>query len=156
APVASLKIPKTFSPPPSRPLPSGGAPGISDDGAPMAGSTSAAPNQAALAIVGLNPANTNNLPAPPGSHDAGFSARPGERPSGGAGSVSGAGLLGVPNLLVRGGGPPDASATRVSALGLSPTSRENLALAAKTVPPGPPPPPPESSAKGALRVTESP
>jgi hypothetical protein len=155
APVTGVKLPKTFSAPPSRPLARGGAPGISDEGAPLAGSNSAAPNQASLAIVGLNPANTSNLPSPPGSHDAGFSAGPEKRPSGGAGSVSGAGLLGVPNLLVRGGGPPDASATRVSALGLAPTSRENLALAAKTAAPGPPPPPPES-VKGAMRVTEAP
>jgi protein TonB len=68
-------------------------------------------------------------------------------------------LLGVPNLLVRGGGPPDASATRVSALGLAPTSRENLALAAKMAGPTPPPsPPPKAPAEGggALRVSEAP
>jgi Gram-negative bacterial TonB protein C-terminal len=154
--VANVNLPKTFTPMPNRPRPSGGAPGVSDADAPMVGSSGAAPNQASLAIVGLNPANTKDIPAPPGSHEAGFSVGPERRPSGGAGSASGAGLLGVPNLMVRGGGPPDSTTTRVSALGLAPTSRENLALAAKTVTPGPPPPSPDSTVKGAMRVAESP
>jgi TonB family protein len=65
--------------------------------------------------------------------------------------------LGVPGLLVRGGGPPDNTATRVTALGLAPTSRENQALAAKTVAPGPPPPPPKAPGDtGARRVSEAP
>jgi TonB family protein len=154
ATLPGVKLPKTFVPPPSRPAPSGGGtPGITDD-APMAGTSSAPPNQATLAIVGLNPTNTPNIPAPPGSRAAGFSAGPEKRPTGGTGSAGGAALLGVPNLLVR-GGPNDSPATRVSAVGLAPTSRENLALAARNAPPAPPPPPkiPEG---GALRVSESP
>jgi TonB family protein len=154
--VAGVKLPKTFVPPPSRPAPSGGAPGIADD-VPMVGSVSGTPNQASLAIVGLNPTNTPELPSPPGSRAAGFSAGPEKRPTGGTGSTGGAALLGVPGLLVR-NGANDAAPTRVSALGLAPTSRENLALAAKTVGPMPPPPPPPTTpaASGALRVTESP
>jgi TonB family protein len=156
AAIPGVKLPKTFVPPPSKPVPAGGgAPGIRDD-APMVSGTSGTPNQASLAIVGLNPSNATELPAPPGSRSAGFSAGPEKRTAGGAGSAGGAALLGVPGLLVR-GGANDASPTRVSAVGLAPTSRENLALAARTLPPGPPPPPPETVSKtGALRVTESP
>jgi len=154
AAVPGVKLPKTFVPPPSRPMPGGGgAPGISDE-APVMGPVAGTPNQASLAIVGLNPANVVEVPAPPGSRNAGFSAGPERRATGGTGSAGGAALLGVPGLLVR-GGSNDAAATRVSAVGLSPTSRENLALAARTVTPAPPPAmtPPEH---GALRVSEAP
>jgi TonB family protein len=155
AAVPGVKLPKNFVPMPGKPVSSGNTPGITDD-APLAGTSAALPNQATLAIVGLNPSNARDLPAPPGSREAGFSAGPEKRATGGTGSVGGAALLGVPNLLVRGGGP-DNAATRVSAVGLAPTSRENLAMAARTVTPAPPPPPPKAPADGgALRVTEAP
>jgi TonB family protein len=104
----------------------------------------------------LNPVNTPEIPSPPGSRSAGFSAGPEKRATGGMGSAGGAALLGIPGLLVR-GGSNDPAPTRVSAIGLAPTSRENLALAAKTVGPAPPPPPPKApSDTGALRVSEAP
>jgi TonB family protein len=153
AAVPGVKLPKTFVPMPSRPAPAG-TPGITDD-APMIGTSSAPPNQASLAIVGLNPTNVADIPAPPGSRAAGFSAGPEKRPTGGTGSAGGAALLGVPGLLVR-GGSSDPTATRVSAVGLAPTSRENLALAARTAGPAPPAPPKASADGGALKVTEAP
>jgi TonB family protein len=154
AAVPGVKLPRNFIPMPSRPAASGSAPGITDD-APVVGSTAALPNQASLAIVGLNPTNASDIPAPPGSRSAGFSAGPEKRTTGGTGSPGGAALLGVPGLLVR-GGANDATPTRVSAVGLAPTSRENLALAARTVPPALPPPPKAPADSGALRVTEAP
>jgi TonB family protein len=153
AAVPGAKLPKTFVPMPSRPAPTS-TPGVTDE-APMIGTSAAPPNQASLAIVGLNPTNVPEIPSPPGSRAAGFSAGPERRPTGGTGSAGGAALLGVPNLLVR-GGSKDSAATRVSAVGLAPTSRENLALAARTVGPALPLPPPEAPVESALHVSEAP
>lgn len=84
--------------------------------------------EASLAIVGLNPAKTAEVPAPPVSRAAGFSAGPEARAEGGQGADRGA-LLSVPGLVVQGGGK-DRQPTLMA--NLSPTSRENL-LAARSL-----------------------
>ena len=119
------KVPRGYEPRKAPTVP-GVAPAISAEppvAAGMAGSTAAA----TLAIVGLNPAKTIDVPAPPASRAAGFSAGPETRPEGGTGT-NGAGLLNVPGLVVK-GGAKDAQPTLVATF--SPTSRENLLAAAR-------------------------
>jgi TonB family protein len=82
---------------------------------------------ASLAIVGLNPARTAVVPAPPPSRAAGFSAAPEPRAEGGTGAKKFA-LVNVPGLVVSNGAKdtqPTMSAT------FSPTSRENLLASAR-------------------------
>ena len=80
-----------------------------------------------MAIVGLNPARTTDLPAPPASRSANFSAGPDVRPEGGAGG-NGITLLNVPGLTVK-GGPKDTQPTLLAPF--NPTSTENLRAAAR-------------------------
>jgi TonB family protein len=90
--------------------------------------------EATLAIVGLNPAKTMDVPAPPGSRAAGFSAGAQPRAEGGA-AANGIALLNVPGLMVK-GGAKDTQPTLATYF--SPTSKENL-LAAARVSTGPAP-----------------
>jgi TonB family protein len=83
--------------------------------------------EASLAIVGLNPAKTTEVPAPPGSRAVGFSAGPEARAEGGTGANIGA-LVNVPGLVVK-GGAADTQPSLVASF--SPTSRENLLAAAR-------------------------
>jgi protein TonB len=83
--------------------------------------------EASLAIVGLNPAKTMEVPAPPGSRAAGFSAGPEPRAEGGTGANRIA-LLNVPGLVVS-GGAKDTQPTLMAHF--SPTSKENLLAAAR-------------------------
>ncbi|MDE3166980.1 MAG: TonB family protein, partial [Acidobacteriota bacterium] len=83
-----------------------------------------------MAIVGLNPADTRELPPPPASRKAGFSAGPVERKDGASSTSNGAALLNVPGLTVRGGRKDDAPALNAP---FSPTSSANLTAAARTV-----------------------
>jgi TonB family protein len=83
--------------------------------------------EASLAIVGLNPAKTTQVPALPGSRPAGFSAGPEVRAEGGTGS-NGIALVNVPGLVVK-GGASDKQPTLLTTV--SPTSRENLLAAAR-------------------------
>jgi len=149
-------VPRTFVAPPGRPVPGDGsaAPAISVD-APAISGVPGPVGQTELAIVGLNPANTTDVPTPPGSRAAGFSAGPVQRPAGGTGSVGGAALLGVPGLLVR-GGANDAQSTLAAVNLMAPTSRENLIAAARTVTPVPALPPPPAPSPMAPRVVEAP
>ncbi len=80
-----------------------------------------------MAIVGLNPARTIDVPPPPGSRAAGFSAGEQPRADGGTGANSIA-LLNVPGLVVK-GGAKDTQPTLATSF--SPTSRENLLAAAR-------------------------
>lgn len=104
--------------------------------------------QASLAIVGLNPAKLTEVPAPPASHAAGFSAGP-ETHAEGSSGANGAALLNVPGLVVKGG----AKDTQPTLMGtFSPTSRETL-LAAARIGAALPKPPPETLAP---RMAEAP
>ena len=91
-------------------------------------STRRATAEASLAIVGLNPAKTTDVPAPPGSRAGGFlgGSRAAARKAGtGANGIA---LLNVPGLVVK-GGAKDTQPTLVAPF--SPTSRENLLAAAR-------------------------
>ena len=82
-----------------------------------------------MAIVGLNPAKTIDVPPPPSSRTAGFSA--GEQPGWmGARARTRIALLNVPGLVVK-GGAKDTQPTL--ATNFSPTSKENLLAAARVV-----------------------
>jgi TonB family protein len=107
-----------------------GLPAAPDIGAPPVpvSLSNQASNQASLAIVGLNPANTTVVPAPPGSREAGFSAGTVVRPEGGMGGSHSGAQVAVPGLLLR-GGVKDNQPTLVA--NFSPTSRENLLAASR-------------------------
>jgi TonB family protein len=107
------------------------------------------PAQATLAIVGLTPANSRDLPAPPASRPSGFSAGPEVRPEGGA-STKSMPLLNVPGLTV-GDGTHDTKPVILAPF--SATSRENLMAAARAVAPAKGPLPPEPLAS---RVSQAP
>jgi TonB family protein len=126
APKGGLeKVPRGYVPRKLPAMPSA-PPAISAEPAtapPVAGATA----EATLAIVGLNPAKTIQVPAPPGSRSAGFSAGPQPREEGSRGDNRIA-LLNVPGLVVK-GGARDTQPTLVA--NFSPTSRENLLAAAR-------------------------
>ena len=86
-----------------------------------------------LAIVGLNPARTTEVPKPQASRAAGFSAGPEPRAEGDTGAKKFA-LVNVPGLVVN-NGAKDTQPTMAATF--SPTSRENL-LAATRVSKGAP------------------
>src|ERR1019366_8942766 len=125
-PKAGLdKVPRGYSPPklPARPET---APAI-HAGPPAVTPVPGAMGGASLAIVGLNPARTTVVPAPPASRAAGFSAGPEPRAEGGTGAKNFA-LVNVPGLVVS-NGAKDTKPTMVATF--SPTSRENLLAAAR-------------------------
>src|ERR1017187_6492559 len=104
-----------------QPAMAGAAPGVPGEprvAAGVAGTTA----EASLAIVGLNPAKTTEVPAPPASRAAGFSAGPEPRAEGGTGA-NGMALLNVPGLVVK-GGAKDTQPTLMAPF--SPTSKANL------------------------------
>jgi TonB family protein len=125
-PKAGLdKVPRGYSPPklPARPET---APAIHAEPAAVP-VVPGAMGGASLAIVGLNPARTTVVPAPPASRAAGFSAGPEPRAEGDTGAKNFA-LVNVPGLVVSNG----AKDTRPTmAATFSPTSRENLLAAAR-------------------------
>ena len=91
-----------------------------------------------MAIVGLDPAKTVEIPKPPPPREAGFSAGPKLNPDGDSAPANKA-IISVPSLYA-GGGPRDVSP--LSAAGLSPTSEKNLMTTLGGTPrPRPLPPP---------------
>ncbi len=107
--------------------------------------------QAALAIVGLEPVKLAEVPKPPGSRPAAFSAGPKLNPEGGQ-DGSGTAVLQVPGLMVAGGTKEDRPVLVARA---SPTSPESLAAAARAAH-GPPVPTVPSAGHPATRVTTAP
>jgi TonB family protein len=126
--VEPAKLPRGFVAPPSRPV-DRNAPAVTAD-APAIDFGARTAAETTMAIVSLNPANTREAPAPPGSRPAGFSAGPEVRKDGSSGSNDGTALLNVPGLTVRGGAKDDQP-TLVTHF--SPTSKENLIAAARSV-----------------------
>jgi TonB family protein len=107
-----------------------------------------------LAIVGLIPARSPEIPKPPASQQAAFSAGPEPRPNGGD-DPSPQKQLVVPGLLAR-SGTPDRQ-TLMAAITESPTSLKNLEAAARAASAGSLPARknlPEDG--GAIRVAEAP
>src|ERR1035437_5089320 len=112
-PVAAL-IGRLPAMPPAAPVLSAEPPAVPEVRGAMA--------EASLAIVGLNPAKTMEVPAPPGSRAAGFSAGPEAWAEGGPNAHRIA-LLNVPGLVVS-GGAKDTQPTLMAHF--SPPSKENL------------------------------
>jgi TonB family protein len=126
APKAGLdKVPRGYTPPrlPAKPE---AAPAINAE-PPAVPGVPGAMGGTSLAIVGLNPARTTVVPAPPASRAAGFSAGPEPRAEGGTGAKNFA-LVNVPGLVVS-GGAKETQPTMMATF--SPTSRENLLAAAR-------------------------
>jgi TonB family protein len=128
--TAAVTLPRQerqFVPPP--PQPAAPAPAdfaTIDTPPPVLAATAALPAENSLAIAGLNPAKSMEVPPPPGSVKAGFSGGPKAQPKGGEGTPSGA-LLEIPSLTIQGGASnpqPPVLMARVS-----PTSPEGLAAA---------------------------
>ena len=108
--------------------------------APQAVSAADAGNpQAALAIVGLAPAKLPQMPAPPASHEAGFSAGPKLNPTGGQSGPGPDGLQ-VPGLMVTGG----------------PKEDHTVSVARAAAPPAPPVPEAHTAPVGAVPVAAVP
>ncbi len=78
-----------------------------------------------MAIVGLDPAKTMDIPKPPPPRDAGFSAGPKPNPEGESSPAIKA-LLSVPGIYAD-GGPKDIRP--LTASGLDPRSQKNLMAA---------------------------
>jgi len=91
---------------------------------PEAQMVTAPVNTASMAIVGLDPAKTMDIPKPPAPRDANFSAGPKPNPDGESSPASSA-MLTVPGLYVN-GGPKDA---RPTLTGFPPLSQQNLMAA---------------------------
>ena len=110
--------------------------------------------QVTMAIVGLNPAHTTSVPAPPGPREAGFSAGPAVRPDGGLSGGASDARIAVPGLLVQGGIKDDQPSLVAN---FSPTSRENLLAAARlTMGSAPPAAAPRTLAGEPIRVSRPP
>jgi TonB family protein len=110
------------------------------------------PNSAAtMAIAGLDPAKTMEIPKPPAPRDAGFSGGPKRNPNGSESAPEKA-MLTVPDLMIHGGAPDPKAAL---AAAISPTSRQNL-LSAMRMPPPTSPASETAGAPRAARVSSSP
>ncbi|MFN7997695.1 MAG: TonB family protein [Bryobacteraceae bacterium] len=116
-------------------------------------STGAATAGVSMAIVGLNPSASANVPLPEGSRDAQFSAGPRLRLNGGEGSGDGATLV-VPGLLIRNATPQDGKPVVVARA--APTSNQTLRAAVRDMSVRPPDPPANSDHPVAQRVVSAP
>jgi len=125
-PSALSKLPRGFVAPPRPSTPQPPPPVLTAEPQPLA-SEDSGNAQAALAIAGLEPVKLAELPTPPGSRSAAFSAGPKLNPEGGQGG-SGSTVLQVPGLMVAGGAKEERP---VVVAGASPTSPESLAAAAR-------------------------
>jgi TonB family protein len=102
-----------------------------------------------MAIVGLDPAKTLDIPRPPAPHDAGFSAGPKPEPDGERNSADRA-AISLPSIFAN-GGPKDVRP--LPSAGIAPTSQASLMAAMRAgVPHGVPAP----AAPHAPRVSSSP
>jgi TonB family protein len=128
-PLASgPNIPRKFVVPPDRPATPADPVAIAAS-PPSLPSPMARPSENSLVVVGLNPANSVEVPAPPGSVRAGFSGGPKPQPQGGEGTPTGAPLE-VPSLTLQGGAKEPQPPVMVARV--SPTSPEALAAALRT------------------------
>ena len=120
APTADLpRIPRGFSAPPEKKVKPAAEPALNADTAPVGVPPS---SQTTLAIVGLNPIDTPQIPKPPGAHEAGFSAGPRPKPEGGAAAPASAAAV-VPDLMTH-GGAQDANVAVLAVM--RPLTRERI------------------------------
>jgi TonB family protein len=148
---SELRIPRGFTPPPLR-TPERGTPASAIEAPPLPSASTTPDATATLAIVGLNPANTPDIPPPPGSHAAGFSAGLKPRSADTDGGANESAQVTVPGLLTR-GGASDIQSTLASVFS-PPTSRQNLLEAMHLSVPAAPAP--AGGTPGAARVSSAP
>jgi protein TonB len=115
---------RTFTPPPPAKAEVKSAP-TELPAAPEAQPLAAPVSTATMAIVGLDPAKTMEIPKPPAPREANFSAGPKPNPNGESSPASSA-LLSVPGLYAH-GGPKDNRPSLTA--GLAPLSQQNLMAA---------------------------
>ena len=157
APVAPLEAstprpnPLPFQPPPDRISPQPPALSIDSPAPPVTSPTAAGTES--FAIAGLDPSKFTEVPAPPASHAAGFSAAPEAVPESAGAVFNEKAALVVPDLTA-GGGLRDALPTMAPAPDISPRSRLLAELRSPMEPH--PPAPPSPSAPSALRVSSAP
>jgi TonB family protein len=113
------RIPRGFTAPERKAKPADAA----DIELPSAAVAAAAQPQATVAIVGLNPIDTVDIPRPPRAHEAGFSAGPHAQPKGGTEAPPGRAVM-VPDLMAHGGA---RSADPALMAALRPLTREGIA-----------------------------
>jgi TonB family protein len=120
APPADMpRIPRGFRAPPDKKVEPAAEPSLATDGAVVVMPPS---SQSTLAIVGLNPISTPEIPKPPGAHEAGFSAGPRLKAEGGVAAPANAAVV-VPDLMAH-GGAQDANAAVLAVL--RPMTRERI------------------------------
>jgi TonB family protein len=120
-PADMPRIPRGFSAPPEKKAKPATTVelALATDGAPVIVRPS---SQSTLAIVGLTPIDTPEIPKPPGSHEAGFSAGPRPKPEGGATAPASAAVV-VPDLMAH-GSTQDANAAVLAVM--RPLTRERI------------------------------
>ena len=113
------------------------------------------PSEASLAIASLVPTSTPEIPIPKASQQAGFSAGPQLRITGGEDAAQ-PGQLVIPGLLSRNNSPSgrDDPPPALVAIMAPPTSLTNLGAAARTVKPSEPPP--DVEVINAVRIAKPP
>lgn len=122
-----MKLPRplrTFVPPPAKKV-AVKSTAVELPAPPEAQMINAPVSTASMAIVGLDPAKTMDIPKPPAPRDANFSAGPKPNPNGESAPESKA-LLSVPGLYAH-GGPKDNRPSLTA--GLAPLSQQNLMAA---------------------------
>jgi protein TonB len=152
-PVPMARALKTFvAPQPKAPANAPPTPSVAE--APQI-SQAKRPSEASLAIASLVPTSTPEIPTPKASQQAGFSAGPQLRITGGE-DFAQPGQLVIPGLLSRNNpspGPNDPPPALVAILA-PPTSTTNLGAAARTVKPSEPPP--DIEVINAVRIAKPP
>ena len=123
---AARPAPLPFNPPP-RPAAGAGVarPALPDAPVSVAGNGAgpALTGSPSLAIVGMNPSRTTEIPVPQGSRPGNFSGGPQPRAEGGDGGASDGARLVVPGLLARGGARDDRPTLLARATPTSPQIR---------------------------------
>ena len=138
------------APPPKPRAPQAGA----DAPPPTPEISSSTPAPASIAIAGLDPVNRANIPPPPGSHDAGFSAGPELHPKGASEASAENASVTVPGLVTR-GGSKEAPSSLLSVF----APLEHQVLTARAGTPAVTPPgatPPRRAGSTATHVSSSP
>ena len=116
------RIPRGFTAPPEKKAKPAAAAELELPGTDVAAARPAQP-QATVAIVGLNPIDTVDIPRPPRAHEAGFSAGPHAQPKGGTAAPAGPAVM-VPDLMAHGGSRSTDPALMAA---LRPLTRDGIA-----------------------------
>jgi TonB family protein len=147
----ALHIPRPFTPPAAKNGAKEPAPAIANAAPPVTNPQSSGTES--LAIAGLDPSKFKEIPAPPPSHEAGFSGGPELHPEAGATASNEKATVVVPSLTA-GGGVHDSLPTVVPAPEVS--ARSRLLAELRTPVTSHVPVPPGPNAPSAPRVSSAP